>query len=161
MTLRSRFLLAAACCATLALTGCCNSDTACKVTNQETQATAKEAFVPANTRWALELDSLMNAGADWFKPGAPITLDIDENGRGAGFAGVNRYFTAPIQVTDNGDVNFGMIGTTMMAGMAGEYEALFLRTMNEAEQAWIVNGELVLYRAGAVIARFTPVVDAK
>ena len=165
MTFRSRFLLAAACCAALALTGCDNADTkrSVEVPNPEAETqvqVVRKAFVPESTRWELDINSLTGAAEDWFKPGAPITLDIDENGRGAGFAGVNRYFTAPIQVvTEDGGVKFGMIGTTMMAGMAGQYEALFLKVMNGAEQAWIENGDLVLYQGGVVTARFTPAAE--
>ena len=48
------------------------------------------------------------------------------------------------------------MGSTMMAGPGLQYESLFLKTLDEADNFAIVDGKLYLYDDNNVIAVFTP-----
>ena len=109
-----------------------------------------------NSAWTLDINSLKGADSQWDKPAKDITLTFDENGKVAGCAGVNRYFSGKPALENDGDIDFGMMGSTMMAGPGLQYESLFLKTLDEADDFAIVDGKLYLYDDKDVIAVFTP-----
>lgn len=109
-----------------------------------------------NSAWTLNINSLKGADSQWDKPAKDITLTFDENGKVAGCAGVNRYFSGKPALENDGDIDFGMMGSTMMAGPGLQYESLFLKTLDEADNFAIVDGKLYLYDDNNVIAVFTP-----
>ncbi len=109
-----------------------------------------------NSAWTLDINSLKGADSQWDKPAKDITLTFDENGKVAGCAGVNRYFSGKPALENDGDIDFGMMGSTMMAGPGLQYESLFLKTLDEADNFAIVDGKLYLYDDNNVIALFTP-----
>lgn len=109
-----------------------------------------------NSAWILDINSLKGADSQWDKPAKDITLTFDENGKVAGCAGVNRYFSGKPALENDGDIDFGMMGSTMMAGPGLQYESLFLKTLDEADNFAIVDGKLYLYDDNNVIAVFTP-----
>lgn len=109
-----------------------------------------------NSAWTLDINSLKGADSQWDKPAKDITLTFDENGKVAGCAGVNRYFSGKPALENDGDIDFGMMGSTMMAGPGLQYESLFLKTLDEADNFAIVDGKLYLYDDNNVIAVFTP-----
>ena len=109
-----------------------------------------------NSAWTLDINSLKGADSQWDKPAKDITLTFDENGKVAGCAGVNRYFSGKPALENDGDIDFGMMGSTMMAGPGLQYESLFLKTLDEADNFAIVEGKLYLYDDNNVIAVFTP-----
>ena len=109
-----------------------------------------------NSAWTLDLNSLKGADPQRVKPAKDITLTFDENGKVAGCAGVNRYFSGKPALENDGDIDFGMMGSTMMAGPGLQYESLFLKTLDEADNFAIVDGKLYLYDDNNVIAVFTP-----
>lgn len=109
-----------------------------------------------NSAWTLDINSLKSADSQWDKPAKDITLTFDENGKVAGCAGVNRYFSGKPALENDGDIDFGMMGSTMMAGPGLQYESLFLKTLDEADNFAIVDGKLYLYDDNNVIAVFTP-----
>ena len=109
-----------------------------------------------NSAWTLAINSLKGADSQWDKPAKDITLTFDENGKVAGCAGVNRYFSGKPALENDGDIDFGMMGSTMMAGPGLQYESLFLKTLDEADNFAIVDGKLYLYDDNNVIAVFTP-----
>ena len=91
--------------------------------------------------------------------GTEITLSFDEEGRIAGSAGVNSYFTS-YEVSGNA-LTFGTIGTTMMAGPedAMKQESTFLKLLSETTAFSGVGDELKLWDAnGTVLLVFTKVV---
>ena len=91
--------------------------------------------------------------------GTEITLSFDEEGRIAGSAGVNSYFTS-YEVSGNA-LTFGTIGTTMMAGPedAMKQESTFLKLLSETTAFSGVGDELKLWDADeTVILVFTKVV---
>ena len=53
-------------------------------------------------------------------------------------------------------LEFGQLISTMMAGPGLQYESLFLKTLDEADNFAIVDGKLYLYDDNNVIAVFTP-----
>ncbi len=67
-----------------------------------------------NSAWTLDINSLKGADSQWDKPAKDITLTFDENGKVAGCAGVNRYFSGKPALENDGDIDFGMMGSTMM-----------------------------------------------
>ena len=109
-----------------------------------------------NSAWTLDINSLKGADSQWDKPAKDITLTFDENGKVAGCAGVNRYFSGKPALENDGDIDFGMMGSTMMAGPGLQYESLFLKTLDEADNFAIVDGKPYLYDDNNVIAVFTP-----
>lgn len=109
-----------------------------------------------NSAWTLDINSLKGADSQWDKPAEDITLVFDENGKVTGCAGVNRYFSGKPVLENDGDIDFDMMGSTMMAGPGLQYELLFLRTLDEADNFAIVDGKLYLYDDNNVIAVFTP-----
>lgn len=109
-----------------------------------------------NSAWTLDINSLKGADSQWDKPAKDITLTFDENGKVAGCAGVNRYFSGKPALENDGDIDFGMMGSTMMAGPGLQYESLFLKTLDEADNFAIVDCKLYLYDDNNVIAVFTP-----
>lgn len=109
-----------------------------------------------NSAWTLDINSLKGADSQWDKPAKDITLTFDENGKVAGCAGVNRYFSGKPALENDGDIDFGMMGSTMMAGPGLQYESLFLKTLDEADNFAIIDGKLYLYDDNNVIAVFTP-----
>lgn len=109
-----------------------------------------------NSAWTLDINSLKGADSQWDKPAKDITLTFDENGKVAGCAGVNRYFSGKPALENDGDIDFGMMGSTMMAGPGLQYESLFLKTLDEADNFAIVDSKLYLYDDNNVIAVFTP-----
>ena len=109
-----------------------------------------------NSAWTLDINSLKGADSQWDKPAKDITLTFDENGKVAGCAGVNRYFSGKPALENDWDIDFGMMGSTMMAGPGLQYESLFLKTLDEADNFAIVDGKLYLYDDNNVIAVFTP-----
>lgn len=114
-----------------------------------------------NSAWTLDINSLKGADSQWDKPAKDITLTFDENGKVAGCAGVNRYFSGKPALENDGDIDFGMMGSTMMAGPGLQYESLFLKTLDEADNFAIVDGKLYLYDDNNVIAVFTPGANEK
>ena len=109
-----------------------------------------------NSAWTLDINSLKGADSQWDKPAKDITLTVAENGKVARCAGVNRYFSGKPALENDGDIDFGMMGSTMMAGPGLQYESLFLKTLDEADNFAIVDGKLYLYDDNNVIAVFTP-----
>lgn len=109
-----------------------------------------------NSAWTLDINSLKNANALWDKPAKDITIMFDENGRVAGCAGVNNYFSGNPVIEKDGDIDFERLGSTMMAGPGLEYEALYLKTLDEADDFAIIGNKLYLYDDNVVIAVFNP-----
>lgn len=109
-----------------------------------------------NSAWTLDVNSLRGANSQWDKPEKDITLVFDNNGKVAGCAGVNRYFSGKPVLEKDGDIDFDMMGSTMMAGPGMQYESLFLKTLDEADDFAIIDGKLYLYDDNNVIAVFIP-----
>ena len=114
-----------------------------------------------NSAWTLDINSLKGADSQWDKPAKDITLTFDENGK---VAGCEVSLSLPLglknsgkpALENDGDIDFGMMGSTMMAGPGLQYESLFLKTLDEADNFAIVDGKLYLYDDNNVIAVFTP-----
>ena len=83
--------------------------------------------------------------------GLYITLEFDEEGRIAGFAGVNRYFASYEATGDS--LSFGVTGSTMMAGTedAMIQESKYLKLLNETASFSGVGDELKLYDSGGTV----------
>lgn len=107
-----------------------------------------------NSAWTLDVNSLKGIDAQWDKPAKNITITFDTDGKVAGCAGVNNYFTGMPVIEEDGDIDFGVIGSTMMAGPGLQYETLYLKTLDEADDFAIVDGKLYLYDDNNVIAVF-------
>lgn len=107
-----------------------------------------------NSAWTLDLTSLQGANPSWVKPANDITLIFDEQGKVSGCAGVNRYFSGKSPIEKDGEIDFGPMGTTMMAGPGLEYEALYLKTLDEADNFKVEEDILYLYDDNQIVAVF-------
>lgn len=96
------------------------------------------------TNWYLESYDNGTNGIVSVIPGTEITLEFDEDGGVAGFAGVNRYFAS--YEADGDTLTFGIAGSTMMAGPedAMMQENTYLRLLNATASFSIEEDELNL-----------------
>lgn len=86
-------------------------------------------------------------------PGSQLTLDA-EAGRVGGSGGINRYMGAFAE----GDLLFGPLATTMMAGPLPlmNQETAFLGLLAKADAASTESGSLVLSAEGSVVVVLEP-----
>lgn len=112
-----------------------------------------------NTPWTLtQIDGKapLNSADD---PPQPLTLELSDDGRAAGFAGVNRFFGS-YESTPTGELRFAALGATRMfrddpPGLMDQEQQL-LATLGEIDSFRIQNGKLVLLSAGKKRLVFLP-----
>ncbi len=107
-----------------------------------------------NSAWTLDISSLKGADEAWEKPARDITLAFDAEGKVSGCAGVNRYFSGKSPIEKDGEIDFGPVGSTMMAGPGLQYESLYLKTLDEADRFSIEEDILYLYDDDQIVAVF-------
>ncbi|MEM1027965.1 MAG: META domain-containing protein [Planctomycetota bacterium] len=92
----------------------------------------------------------------------PLTLDLSDDGRAAGFAGVNRFF-GTYESTPQGELRFAALGSTRMfrAEPPGlmDQEQTYLATLGEIDSYRLQGGKLVLISEGKKRLRFVPAVS--
>lgn len=104
-----------------------------------------------NSTWTLtQIDGKAPLG-NGDDPPQPLSLELSDDGRAAGFAGVNRFFGS-YESTPEGELRFAALGATRMfrddpPGLMDQ-EQRFLATLGEIESFRIQNGKLVLWGAG-------------
>lgn len=84
---------------------------------------------------------------------------IADDGRISGFAGVNRFSgSLNVSALSDGRFEMGPAATTRMAGPSElmRLEDRFLRTLQGADSARLVDGRLVLRRSGDAVLAFAP-----
>lgn len=107
------------------------------------------------TTWVLDLYTLPEQPDPASRPLRPITLQINEENRTSGNAGVNRYTgTATIDL-DAGKVQFGPQATTRMAGPGLKSERTYLDALAAARSFRIDGRILTLFgEDGTPLAKF-------
>lgn len=87
----------------------------------------------------------------------PVTLDLSEEGRTAGFDGCNRYF-GELRIENGHRIVQGPMGATLMACPDGamELEQAFLRNLEAATRAFLRGEGLELENDAGVVMVFTP-----
>lgn len=87
----------------------------------------------------------------------PPTLTVMEEGKFAGFAGVNRYFgSLDLEKLEAGEFAAGQMGSTMMAGPEEQMalEDRFMKLMAGADAAAVADGVLQLTKDGKPVLTF-------
>lgn len=111
--------------------------------------TALKFPIPRNVEYVLNLHTFEEGDDIKEKPVNPITItliDLDEGGvQVAGCAGVNRYFGKVVLDENAGTIQFGLLGSTMMAGPGMSYEQEFLKELKESAKYKVSDSALVLY----------------
>lgn len=145
------FKIIALCVAGLGLTGCISP-----------QARDGDWERVVNTPWTLtQIDGKAPLNSADDSP-QPLTLELSDDGRAAGFAGVNRFFGS-YESTPAGELRFAALGATRMfrddpPGLMDQEQQL-LATLGEIDSFRIQNGKLVLLSAGKKSLVFLPVVE--
>ncbi|MCK5446815.1 MAG: META domain-containing protein [Gemmatimonadetes bacterium] len=87
----------------------------------------------------------------------PITLDLSEEGRTAGFDGCNRYF-GDFRIESGHQIVHGPMGATLMACPDGrmDLEQAFLRNLEVATRAFLRGEGLELENDDGVVMVFAP-----
>ncbi len=112
-----------------------------------------------NTRWTLtQLDgrAALQSGET---PAEPLTLELSDDGRAAGFAGVNRFF-GQYESTPEGTLHFGALGSTRMfrndpPGLMDQ-EQQYLAALGDVDTFRVQSGKLVLLSDKKKRLVFTP-----
>ncbi len=87
----------------------------------------------------------------------PVTLDVSEEGRTAGFDGCNRYF-GDFRIENGYQIVQGPMGATLMACPDGrmDLEQAFLRNLEAATRAFVRGEGLALENDAGVVMVFAP-----
>jgi heat shock protein HslJ len=105
----------------------------------------------------LTLTSLVLDGNNYPLPAKQRpSMTINPNGACAGFSGVNRFFGRFV-IAENGGVDAGPFGSTMMAGPAGlmDFETAFLKALNSVKRVEAAGKTLrLLDSAGSTVLAF-------
>lgn len=146
-------LLLASCTATCGLSACSSND--------KPPVTAD----PAAPETPASLTGTAWEAASW--PGGqtlprPVTIVFQEEGRAAGFAGVNRYFAGvtivpPRDGQTRGQIRFRNVGSTKMAGPpeAMQTEQRFFDILAAADAYELRRGTLTLFRGRDLLLTLT------
>ncbi|MBB6429043.1 META domain-containing protein [Algisphaera agarilytica] len=89
----------------------------------------------------------------------PLSLELSNDGRAAGFAGVNRFFGS-YESTPQGDIQFAALGATRMfrddpPGLMDQEQAFF-ETLSAIDAYRLQDGNLILLSAGKKLLVFEP-----
>ncbi len=87
----------------------------------------------------------------------PVTLDLSEEGRTAGFDGCNRYF-GDFRIQNGHQIVQGPMGATLMACPDGrmDLEQAFLRNLESATRAFLRGESLEMENDDGVVMVFAP-----
>ena len=107
------------------------------------------------TTWVLDLYTLPEQPDPASRPLRPITLQINEENRTSGNAGVNRYTGTATFDLDQGKLQFGPQATTRMAGPGLKSERAYLDALAAARSFRIDGRILTLFgEDGTPLAKF-------
>jgi len=87
------------------------------------------------------------------------SLHFDENGKFAGFSGVNRFHgKLDTRALIQGNFDMGPIVSTRMAGSprAMELESLLFDALERSDSCAMREAELILFHEGDIVARLRP-----
>lgn len=95
---------------------------------------------------------------------APLSLELSDDGRAVGFAGVNRFFGS-YESTPEGGLRFAAIGSTRMyhddpPGLMKQ-EELYLNAIGQIDRFRIQSGKLILLSDNHKRLVFTPDISAE
>lgn len=108
------------------------------------------------TRFTWKLQTINNVANPAYSEGDLFTLLFSANDSTiSGLGACNHYF-GKIKFEKNGEVDFDMGASTMMACPGLEQEREFFNMLDEADDIKMVNDSLVMYNDNKAIAKFIP-----